>query len=154
MPSVNLVVLIGTLTRDPEVRNTPGGQSVAGFSLAINHKWTSASGEKREDVTFVDVEMWGKLAELVSQYVKKGHSLYVEGRLQQDHWDDKTTGQKRSKLKVVGDKMQFLTVSGDRSGAPPRSDPPPGNDATVSKPSARKPIDPDLDASEEDDIPF
>lgn len=146
MPNVNLVVLIGTLTRDPEVRNTPGGQSVAGFGMAMNEKWTSATGEKRESVCFIEVEMWGKLGESAAKYVKKGQPLYVEGRLHQDTWDDKTTGQKRSKIKVVGDKMQFLTASGDRSDAPPRA---------ASQPSrpARKPIDPDLDA-DEDDVPF
>lgn len=148
MPNVNLVVLIGALTRDPEVRHTPGGQTVAGFGLAMNEKWTAANGEKRESVCFVDVELWGKLAELVTQYVKKGQSLYVEGRLQQDTWDDKTTGQKRSKLKVVGDKMQFLTSGGEKSDFPPKERPP------VSQPQpTRKPIDPDLD-TEEDSIPF
>ncbi len=148
MPNVNLVVLIGTLTRDPEVKYTAGEKSIANIGLAINHAYTTDAGEKRETVTFVDVEMWGKLADLCSQYVKKGDPLYVSGRLHLDSWDDKTTGQKRTKMKVIADQMQFLASKGKREDSAP---PPPRGHAAA----PRKPVDPDLDGMDaEDDIPF
>lgn len=147
MANVNLVVLIGTLTRDPESRQTPNGKTVAGFGMAINHSYKTDSGEKREDATFVEVELWGRTAELVCEYVKKGDQLYVKGRLALDQWDDKTTGQKRSKMKVVGDEMQFMGAKKSASVAPPRNEPP-------SAPPIRKPVDPDLDAEDDSDIPF
>jgi single-strand DNA-binding protein len=107
MASLNKVLLVGNLTRDPEVRYTPKGTAVGECGLAINEAYTQ-DGEKRERVTFVDVTLWGKTAENVGQYCHKGTALLVEGRLQLDQWDDKESGQKRSKLKVVGDRVQFL----------------------------------------------
>lgn len=108
MASVNKVMLIGNLTRDPEVRYTPKGSAVADIGLAINRYFTMENGEKREETTFVDVVLWGRQAELAQQYLGKGRPVFIEGRLQLDTWDDKTTGQKRSKLRVVGENMQFL----------------------------------------------
>ena len=101
-------MLIGNLTRDPEVRYTPKGTAVTDLGLAINRNYSTDDGDKREETTFVDITFWGRQAETLGQYMKKGRPLYVEGRLQLDTWDDKNTGQKRSKLKVVGDNFQFL----------------------------------------------
>src|SRR5512137_2895604 len=101
MASFNKVVLMGNLTRDPELRYTPKGQAVARIALAVNRTWKSESGESREEVTFVDVDVWGRQAEVISQYMKKGRPLLVEGRLKLDQWEDKNTHQKQSKLRVV-----------------------------------------------------
>ncbi|MFT5853199.1 MAG: single-strand DNA-binding protein [Verrucomicrobiales bacterium] len=116
MASVNKVMLIGNLTRDPEVRYTPKGSAVADIGLAINRYFTMENGEKREETTFVDVVLWGRQAELAQQYLGKGRPVFIEGRLQLDTWDDKTTGQKRSKLRVVGEVMQFLGSPKDNQG--------------------------------------
>lgn len=112
MANVNKVILIGNLTRDPEVKYTPKGSAVSELGLAINRFYSTDNGERREETTFVDVTLWGKQAELAGEYLKKGRSVYIEGRLQLDTWDDKQSGQKRSKLRVVGETMQFL----DRKG--------------------------------------
>jgi single-strand DNA-binding protein len=108
MASVNRVTIIGNLTRDPEIRNTPKGTAVAELGVAINRTWKDDSGNKQEETTFVDVTFWGKQAEVLAQYTKKGDPIYIEGRLQLDTWDDKETGKKRSKLKVTGEQFQFL----------------------------------------------
>ena len=114
MANVNKVILIGNVTRDVEVKSTPKGTAVAGITLAVNRSYKTDSGEKREEVTFVDVELWGRVAEIAGEYVKKGNPLYVEGRLKQDSWEDKDSGQKRTKLKVVAENIQLL---GSRQGA-------------------------------------
>ncbi len=152
MANLNKVMLIGNLTRDPELRYTPKGTAVTDIGLAINRIWKDEQGQKQEETTFVDVTLWGRQAELAQQYLTKGNPVYIEGRLNLDTWDDKTTGQKRSKLKVIGENLQFLS-SGKSSGATggqpasrpaaPRSGPPQGATAA--------PAD---DFQEEDDIPF
>jgi single-strand DNA-binding protein len=108
MANLNKVQLIGNITRDPEVKYTPKGSAVTDLGLAINRFYTTETGEKREEVTFVDVTLWGRQAEIAGEYCKKGRSVYIEGRLQLDSWEDKATGQKRNKLRVVGDSMQLL----------------------------------------------
>ena len=108
MASYNKVFLLGNLTRDPEVRYTPKGSAVADLGIAVNRQYTLDNGEKREEVTFVDVTFWGRTAEVAGEYLKKGRSVFIEGRLQLDTWDDKQSGQKRSKLKVIGEMMQML----------------------------------------------
>jgi single-strand DNA-binding protein len=108
MASYNKVFLLGNLTRDPEVRYTPKGSAVADLGIAVNRQYTLDNGEKREEVTFVDVTLWGRQAEVAGEYLKKGRSVFIEGRLQLDTWDDKQSGQKRSKLKVIGEMMQML----------------------------------------------
>src|SRR5436190_14804004 len=113
MASLNKVMLIGNLTRDPEIKYTPKGTAIADIGLAVNRNYTTESGEKREEVTFIDVTLWGRVAEIVGEYCKKGRPLFVEGRLQLDTWEDKQSGQKRSKLKVVGENIQLL---GSREG--------------------------------------
>jgi single-strand DNA-binding protein len=107
MPSLNKVMLMGNLTRDPELRYTPKGQAVTDVGLAVNRKY-KVENEMREEVTFVDVTFWGKQAEVVCQWMKKGRPLFVEGRLQMDTWDDKQTGKKMYKMRVIGEDFQFL----------------------------------------------
>jgi single-strand DNA-binding protein len=115
MASLNKVMLIGNLTRDPELRVTPKGTAICQFGLAVNRQFKDESGATRDETTFVDIEAWGKQGETVAKYCAKGRPLFVEGRLKLDTWDDKTTGQKRSKMKVVLENFQFL---GGREGGP------------------------------------
>jgi single-strand DNA-binding protein len=114
MPSLNKVLLMGNLTRDPELRVTPKGTPICQFSLAINRQFKMESGESRDEVIYVDVEAWGKQGETIAKYCTKGRPLYVEGRLRLDQWEDKNTKEKRSRMKVVLEQFQFL---GDGRGA-------------------------------------
>ena len=119
MASFNKVILVGNLTRDPQVRYTPGGSAVAEVGLAVNRSWFDKnSNSRKEETTFVDVTLWGRTAEVASEYLTKGRSVLIEGRLQLDQWDDKESGQKRSKLKVVGENMTMLGGRGEGGGAP------------------------------------
>jgi len=120
MANFNKVLLIGNLTRDPELRYTPGGTAVADFGMAVNRNWTSQGGEKREETLFVDLEAWARTAEVISEYCKKGSPLFVEGRLKLDQWEGRD-GQKRSKLRVVVERSQFLS-GGRRSDGGPRGE--------------------------------
>lgn len=109
MSSFNKVILVGNLTRDPQTRYTPGGSAVAEIGLAVKRSWFDKnSNSRKEETTWVDVTLWGRTAEVASEYLTKGRSVLIEGRLQLDQWDDKETGQKRSKLKVVGENMTML----------------------------------------------
>ncbi|MDB4127538.1 MAG: single-stranded DNA-binding protein [Akkermansiaceae bacterium] len=112
MANVNKVMLLGNITRDLEVRYTPKGTAVCDLGMAVNRVRTGDNGEKIEEVTFVDVTLWGRQAELAGQYLAKGRSVFIEGRLQLDQWDDKQTGQKRQRLRVVGENMQFIGGQG------------------------------------------
>jgi len=160
MASFNKVILLGNLTRDPELRFTPKGQAVARLGLAVNRSYKTDTGETKEEVTFIDIDAWGKQAELIGQYLKKGNPLFVEGRLRLDQWDDKNTGQKVSKLKVVMENFQF--VGGTRTGEgapsgqaggfsssppPPRPSRPPASASPASEAG-------DGPAGEVDDVPF
>jgi single-strand DNA-binding protein len=161
MPNLNKVMLMGNLTRDPEIKYTPKGTAIADIGLAVNRNYTTESGEKREEVTFVDVTLWGRVAEIVGEYCKKGRPLFVEGRLQLDTWDDKATGQKRSKLKIVGENIQLLGSregggggGGEGGGSAPSGESrsaPQQRRAPATPP--RPPADPDLDV-QADDVPF
>jgi len=122
MADFNKVILVGRLTRDPELRYVSGGTAVCEISLAIGRKWKGGDGQMRDETTFIDVVIWGKQGENVNQYMKKGSQLLVEGRLNQERWEDKTTGQKRSKINVVADRTQFLDgkpKSGESATATP-----------------------------------
>src|SRR5271169_4789583 len=110
MANLNRVLLIGNLTRDPEVRYTPKGTAVAELGIAVNRIYSGEDGEKKEETTFVDVTLWARQAEVAGQYLKKGRPVFIEGRLQLDTWDDKQSGQKRSRLRVVGENIQLLGV--------------------------------------------
>jgi len=149
MASLNRVLLIGNLTRDPEVRYTPQSIAVTDISLAINRFSTNSEGEKKEEVVYVDVTLWNRLAEIAGQYLKKGKPVFIEGRLRLDTWDDKQTGQKRSRLRVIAENMQLLGSRETNGSAPPERSPA-GAPAGVRQPPQR---DPDL-AVEPDDIPF
>src|SRR5579871_1893014 len=147
MANFNKVILAGNLTRDPELRYTPKGTAVAKIGMALNRSWKSESGETKEEVTFVDVEAFGRQAEVISQYMKKGRPFLVEGRLKLDQWEDKNTHQKQSKLKVVLESFSFLDSGnrggGDGGGAPSRPAP--------SAPAAESP---DAEPPQDDDVPF
>jgi len=109
MASFNKVILVGNLTRDPQVKYIPSGMAVAELGLAVNRTWfDKQSNQKKEETTFVDVTVWGRQAEIAGEYLTKGRPVLVEGRLQLDTWDDKQTNQKRSKLRVVAEQLQFL----------------------------------------------
>lgn len=140
MSNFNKVILMGNLTRDVELR-AAGSSSVANIGLAVNRRWKSADGDQREETTFVDCEAWGKTAEVMSQYLAKGRAVLIEGRLKLDQWEDKESGQKRSKLKVAVESFQFVGGREDEKPAPPPS---PAKRSTVPKPAIVG----------EDDIPF
>lgn len=142
MANLNRVLLIGNLTRDPELRVTPKGTAICQFGLAISRSFKDESGQTREEATFVDIEAWGKQGELIAKYCTKGRPLFVEGRLRFDQWEDKTTQQKRSKLKVVLENFQFL--GGREGGAPGPGGPGAGGedagvDQTFERPAATPP---------------
>lgn len=154
MASFNKVILLGNLTRDPEVRYTPKGSAVCDIGIAVNRVYTTDNNEKREETTFVDVTLWGRTAEIAGEYLKKGRPVMIEGRLQLDTWDDKQSGQKRSKLKVVGETLQLIgsrpggsggsgggSAEGGEEERPARGKTPP--------PKASAPAEPD-----DDEIPF
>jgi len=152
MASFNKVILVGNLTRDPELRYTPKGTAVARLGLAVNRQWKTDAGEAREEVTFIDIDAFGRQAEVIGQYCKKGKPLMIEGRLKYETWDDKQTNQKRSKLLVVLESFQFLG-DGNRAG---------GEGAPAGAPAARRPAatgeaPPPSDSEGpplDDDVPF
>lgn len=153
MANLNRVLLIGNLTRDPEIRYTPKGTAVADIGLAINRVLNTEEGERREEVTYVDVVLWARLAEIADQYLKKGRPVFIEGRLQLDSWDDKQTGQKRSRLRVVAENMQLLGSRSESETAASTTTPRRSPGPAAPAPRPQQPKDPDLDA-EPDDIPF
>jgi len=151
MASFNKVILMGNLTRDPELRYTPKGTAIAKIGLAVNRVWTNEAGEKKEEVTFVDVDVFGRTAENVGQYMRKGRPIMVEGRLKLDQWDDKQTGQKKSKLSVVAENVQFLgSAPGAGEGSAPAA-PRAARPATTAP--AAEPVEGD-GPPESDDVPF
>jgi single-strand DNA-binding protein len=155
MANFNKVILAGNLTRDPEVRYTPKGMAIAKFGLAINRTWKNEAGESKEEVTFVDIDAFGRQAEVISQYLKKGRPILVEGRLKLDQWDDKQTGQKRSRLGIVLEAFQFLDSGrGDGGGAGGGSRQAPTSPAGPSAPPSAEAPGPEGPAPEEDDVPF
>jgi single-strand DNA-binding protein len=152
MASFNKVILLGNLTRDPEVRYTPKGSAVCDLGIAVNRVYTTDSGERREEVTYVDVVLWARLAEIAGEYLKKGRPVFIEGRLQMDTWDDKQTGQKRTRLRVVGESMQLLggrAPGGGGAAEAAGEDRQTGGTKTTEPPKPSAPAEPD-----EDEIPF
>ena len=148
MPNYNKVILMGNLTRDPEVRYTSSGTAIAKLGIAINRYWSNKDGQKQEETTFVDVDAFGRQAETIGQYLKKGRPIMVEGRLKLDQWDDKQTGQKRSKLGVVLDRFEFIDSRGEGGGGDFSSESP--------SPSAGSaaPSQGGGGFAEDDDVPF
>lgn len=178
MAQLNKVFLMGNLTRDPELRRLANGTAVTDLGLALNRSFMGKDGEKREEVVFIDVTVWDRQAETCCQYLKKGRAVHVEGFLKMDSWDDKATGEKRSKVKVQADRVQFLDRKDDPGGggayspeddvasaSPKRGvtpEPRPmGNSPTraaysnnAPAPATRKAPSPPVDAEDDDDIPF
>ncbi|HAL91814.1 MAG TPA: single-stranded DNA-binding protein [Verrucomicrobia bacterium] len=146
MASLNKVMLIGNLTQDPEVRRTPSGTAVSTLRLAVNESYQNKAGEKVEKTVFLDVDVWDRQAETCQQYLAKGSPLFIEGRLQLDSWDDKETGQKRTRLKVRAERVQFLSGprrdGAVRDTAPAASAAPAAYDEPLAKPAT------------DEDIPF
>ena len=175
MANLNKVMLIGNLTRDPELRYLQNGTAVCDLGLAINRKWKAASGEMKEEVVFVDVTAWGKQAETISEYLQKGRAIFVEGRLKLDQWTNQQ-GQKQSKLNVVMENFQFLDSrqgggpgaqgaqgGGERRAAPAGNRPPvqkpqasaaPGAPAAPARPAQTQPEPQNDFDSTEESIPF
>lgn len=164
---LNKVLLIGNLTRDPEVKYLPSGQALAKFSVATSRYFKNRDGERQEETTFVDCEAWGKTAEFINQWFQKGKKIFVEGRLRQDSWEDRSTGQKRYKMLVVTDNVSFVDSKssdggGGRGGAQQR---PQGGGQPQRQPagepqydnyesSAGDPFDGPQNSGTEDDLPF
>jgi len=155
MANLNKVFLIGNLTRDPELRYTPSGMAVVDFGMAVNRRWKGQDGERRDEVCFVDVQAWGRQAELISEYCRKGRSLFVEGRLTYDSWEGKD-GQRRSRLRVTVENFQFLGDSGGGQGG--RAGRRPAERAAEPAAQSGKTQDggepPAADYQIDDDIPF
>lgn len=153
MANLNKVMLMGNITRDIELRTLQSGQAIAQIGLAINRNWQDKDGQKKEEVTWVDCEAWGKTAEVMHRYLGKGRPVYIEGRLKLDQWDDKESGQKRSKMKVVVEAFQFIDSKpeGERDEQRPAAQP--AGKARAPKPSY---VAPGASVGEmnPDDIPF
>jgi single-strand DNA-binding protein len=143
-------MLGGNLTRDIEIRVTPQGTPVGQFGLAVNHKYTSPGGEKREEVSFFDCEAWGKTAEFVGKFLNKGCNVLIEGRAKQETWEDKQSGQKRSKIKIVVESVHPITWA-DREA--PRNDAPRGNPSPSSNPPPPR-SNPKPPENLDEDVPF
>ena len=157
MAYLNKVFLIGNLTRDPELRVTPKGTAICQFGIAVNRQFKDESGATRDETTFVDIEAWGKQGELVSKYLTKGSPAMVEGRLKLDQWEDKQTGQKRSKMKVVLDNVQFLSSRPGGAGghAAPAAEGDPAAPAQAPYPPRQaKPAAPPAQDAPDEDVPF
>src|SRR5436190_6487693 len=126
MASFNKVILMGNLTRDPELRYTPKGMAIAKIGIAVNRRWTTETGEQKEEVTFVDIDAFGKQAETIGQYMRKGGAILIEGRLRLDQWDDRQTGQKRQRLGVVCENFRFVgSAQRNEDGSGPAPGPAP-----------------------------
>ena len=152
MANFNRVILAGNLTRDPELRYTPKGTAIAKIGLAINRTWKTDTGETKEEVTFVNVDAFGRQAEVIAQYMKKGRPFLVEGRLKLDQWEDKNTHQKQSKLKVVLEGFSFIDSRPADSSAAPTGPRPAA--AAAAPADAPAPAEPEAAEPEQDDVPF
>lgn len=152
MANFNKVMLMGNLTRDPDVRFTPKGTAVAEIGLAVNRSYKDDNGRQFDETTFVDITLWGRVAEIVGEYCRKGRPLFVEGRLQLDSWDDKQTSQKRSKLKVIGENIQLLGGDRENQGEQRQERRPPPQRPQQQQ---QRPRDPDLDGDNDlGSVPF
>jgi single-strand DNA-binding protein len=155
VPNYNKVLLMGNLTRDPELRYTPSGKAVADISIAINRRTKTADGEQRDSVVFVEVTVWDRQAEVINEYFSKGQPIFIEGRLSLDEWTTKE-GERRSKLRVVLERFEFITP---RAGGQGRGPGAPARDAEGAAPSrgpapAPPPRASEAEAEPFDDVPF
>ena len=147
MPNYNKVILMGRLTRDPEVRYASNGNAIAKLSVAVNRVWRNKEGQQQEETTFVDVDAFGRQADTISQYLSKGRPIFLEGRLKLDQWDDKQTGQKRSRLGVVLDRFEFIDSRGESGGSG-------GGGGNFAQPDAPTDSGGGSPPPEDDDVPF
>src|SRR5437764_7338100 len=154
MASFNRVILAGNLTRDPELRYTPKGLAISKIGLAVNRTWKNEAGETKEETTFVDVDAFGRQAEVIAQYFKRGRPILVEGRLKFDQWDDKQTGQKRSKLGVVLEGFSFVDSNRADSGPPTEAPRRSANSASAPAAPVEAPAESAPPAPAADDVPF
>lgn len=151
MPNANVAIVMGHITRDPEIRFTPKGTEVCDFSLGVSERWTDDNGQKQEKTVFVECQAWGNSAKILGDYVKRGHPVHVIGKVDQDTWDDKETGKKRYKTYVRVQSLQLIRSKPESE----RAEPPPRDERKSEPP--RKPVpprDPDLDPTDSDDVPF
>jgi single-strand DNA-binding protein len=154
MLGVNKAILIGRLGKDPELRYTPGGQPVANFTLATSERWNDKNGQRQEKTEWHNIIAWGKLAELVNQYLKKGRAAYVEGRITTRSWDDRD-GNKKYRTEIVANQVQFLSTQGEQPSGPGASDT--GNESQDSGPRnspSQEPLPQDQGSVVEEDLPF
>ena len=160
MANLNKVMLIGNVVADPELRYTPKGTAVTDLRMAVNRVWMGEGGQRQEESTFLDVTLWSRQAEVASQYLSKGRPVFIEGRLQMETWEDKNSGQKRSRLKIVGENMQLLGGGGGGGGGGGR---PQGGGGQQASPPAQQSEPPqggspatpgDYSDDGDDDIPF
>ena len=142
---INKVILVGRLGKDPEIRSTPSGQSVARFTVATDEKFTDKSGEKQERTEWHNIAAWGRLGEICGQYLRKGKLVYIEGSLRTDSWDDKETGQKRYKTEIVAREMKMLDRRGDEGGG--------GGGGNYASRGAGKSSAPEM-ADDDEEVPF
>jgi single-strand DNA-binding protein len=145
--SVNRVILVGRLGKDPEIKSTPSGTTVAKFTIATDERYTDRAGEKQERTEWHNIVAWSKLAEICGQYLKKGKLVFIEGSLRTDSWDDKETGQKKYRTEIVAQNMQMLDKRGDDEGGSGG-----GYTGSRSKPSSQSA--PSSDFVEDDEVPF
>jgi single-strand DNA-binding protein len=144
MASINKVILVGRLGKDPEVKATPNGNTVAKFSLATDEKFTDREGNKQERTEWHNIVAWGKLGEICGQYLRKGKLIYIEGKIRTDSWEDKETKQKRYRTEIIADTMRMLDRKGDDEGG--------GGDYAGSRKSTSSPSSaPEMD---DDEVPF
>jgi len=156
MSSFNRTILLGNLARDPDLRYTPKGAAVADFAIAVNRRWKTESGEEKDEVSFVDIVAFGRQAETIAQYVKKGDPLLLEGRLKQESWEDKTTHQKRSKLKVVLESFTFVGTrkAGDVPAEAPAPRRPAAGEQSRAAGTQQAAADAPSPEVDDDDVPY
>jgi len=152
MASVNRVILVGRLGKDPEIRSTPGGTSVAKFTIATDEKFTDRQGEKQERTEWHNIVAWGKLAEICGQYLRKGKLVFIEGSIRTDSWEDKESGQKKYRTEIIAQNMQMLDRRGDEEGGSGSGYSGGGGYASKSKSSGGTAPPPQMDDDEE--VPF
>lgn len=158
MASYNHVTLVGNLCRDPELRYTPKGTAIAKISIACNRQWTTESGEKKEAVTFINIDVWGRTAENLAQYKRKGEPLLIEGRIESESWDDKQTNEKKFRTYVVAEKVIYLysargSQAGDEAAPARREAAQTGRGWQTRQTAPSEPLEGD-GPPESDDVPF
>ncbi len=158
MANLNKVMLIGNLTADPEPRTTPRGTALTELRIAVNRMAPGPNeGERREETTFLDVTCWGRTGEIAAQYLTKGRPVFIEGRLQMDTWEDRQTGQKRSRIRIIAENLQLLSGGRNEGGASAPSSggyTPSYRQQSQPQPPAASPTPAPMPMEDDDDIPF